>query len=578
MSGKLWVDPAGLKARAAAFQELGAEMQQVVARLQAALAAEGRWWGEDESGEQFGQYYEPDADKAISALQEIATALNGFGTQVAQSADTVTAADVVGREQIENAPYSTDPTARPAAAEDIAGPLQPAASAGGPDQVGPNSVTGPGDPDQVAQNSVTSPAAPAAPGVTPDPSSGGGAPGSEGAEPGTSGQAEGPEAGQPGTPGGDPARNRNERQSPERAQTPVGGPRTVERPGPAGGPPGAPGGPARQVAQRPGGSPGGATQPPRVTAGGDGKPPGSPGSGRPASSGPTDSVPPSVPGQRNDNRNDNKPAKDDKAAPGRPERGQATDGARPGPSAPKPVETPLMRAARQLSDRHGVTVAGFENDELDETVVGEFLTATDDVLTRYPVLALREVGIGAVVAADIVEARPCPEPGDARRSPSPWDITFDAGLAADPERLAEIVLEKRRPGRTVVGPEVSPAYEATIREFGRAFDRAGDRLAHGLAQRALIADYLSGASGHRESGLARQVAGYRRWRDQLSDSCFEDGLFDPGAALVEAFTDVMLNGDGASEPATTLCRLLAATAETNLAEDPGSGEEVRNRT
>ncbi|WP_280337404.1 hypothetical protein [Nocardia wallacei] len=100
----------------------------------------------------------------------------------------------------------------------------------------------------------------------------------------------------------------------------------------------------------------------------------------------------------------------------------------------------------------------------------------------------------------------------------------------------------------------------TVREFGRAIDRAGDRRARGVAQRTLIAEYLSGGAAD-EMSFGQVVAGYRRWRDQLSGSGFDRGVLAPADALADAFTDVMLNDGKASEPAKTLCRLLIDTAE-----------------
>lgn len=154
-------------------------------------------------------------------------------------------------------------------------------------------------------------------------------------------------------------------------------------------------------------------------------------------------------------------------------------------------------------------------------------------------------------------------PADAEAGVSvlEWGVALDGELAGNPAVLAEVLLrERRRRGASVVGEQTRAVYEATVREFGRALDRAGGRRARVCAQRSLIAEYLGGGVEYRGAGLARVVAGYRRWRDQLSEGSFDGGVFDAEAALADAFTDVMLNSDKASEPAKALCRLLTETA------------------
>lgn len=55
---------------------------------------------------------------------------------------------------------------------------------------------------------------------------------------------------------------------------------------------------------------------------------------------------------------------------------------------------------------------------------------------------------------------------------------------------------------------------------------------------------------------------YENWRGQLSGYSFWKGGFHPTEALAEAFADVELNGDRASEPARVLYELLVDTAES----------------
>ena len=192
-------------------------------------------------------------------------------------------------------------------------------------------------------------------------------------------------------------------------------------------------------------------------------------------------------------------------------------------------------------------------------MAGEFLAAIDDVLTRWSVITVRRLALDTVDTGSVVRvARD--RVSEAEEPRCSWSATFDKDLAADPNTLARVLEDLRRPGAAVAHAEERPVYAATVREFGRAFDLAGGGRARRRAQRSLIGEYLSGGHDCRGATLGRVVAGYQRWRDQLGGASFDRGRFDPGPALAEACTDVILNGDNATEPAKTLCRLLIDTA------------------
>ncbi|MBF6174891.1 hypothetical protein [Nocardia blacklockiae] len=249
----------------------------------------------------------------------------------------------------------------------------------------------------------------------------------------------------------------------------------------------------------------------------------------------------------------------------RPEAGTGADGRDRAPTwarRPAEAETALARAARALGHRHALAVSGFDGPELDAVVVGEFLAAVDDVLARWPVIAVRRVAVASLGASAVV--RVALEQASDSEAPG-WYVTLDEDAAADPGLLEEMQRARHRPGAAVAHADERPVYAATVREFGRALDLAGGEQARGRAQRCLIGEYLRG--GNRAAGLGAVVAGYKRWRDQLSGASFDRGRFDPGAALADAFTDVMLNGDSASEPAKTLCGLLTDTVA--VAAGPG---------
>jgi hypothetical protein len=106
-------------------------------------------------------------------------------------------------------------------------------------------------------------------------------------------------------------------------------------------------------------------------------------------------------------------------------------------------------------------------------------------------------------------------------------------------------------------------YAAILRELGAAIDLVGGFRAHKEAQRALITEYMR-VNGPRGETLSRVVAGYKRWRAQLGDNCFEQGLFVPGRALAEGFAAVESSEDEANGPQKVLGRLLVAMSRAEL--------------
>ncbi|WP_280318959.1 WXG100 family type VII secretion target [Nocardia wallacei] len=561
MSGVMWVDPEALRVRGAAFREVGEEIRQAVSQLRAVVSAQGRWWGDDESGAAFGQTYAPDVEKAIAALHELAAALQGFGAQVSGVSDRVVTVDRALGQQIQNTtaashfdrPWSSadlvpgasgnqsaaaTPVLTP---DDPAGPSSAVADQGSPvDSGGMDRVpVDGGRSDPVAHRDRSAPAEEKS-------DSAGESPGAARANP-----ADGPtdldEA-----EGGGVGPTRSDQPAWARGRGPEAGARS------AGGQPAGQGGPGSAPDRNTGAAPGGpraAARPPAVAAAGDRTPPGTPWSGNPDPSAPPPGRP-SAPARRDDG----KPVADNRStSPRNPSEGRPRPVAAGSTAGPRPGSGPA-RIARGLADRHGVVVSGFDKPGLDEAVVGEFLAAVDDVLTRYPVIDLRSVGCGEVDGDSPVRVGQLERDPAGEHSPSEWAVVLDGELAANPDALAEILRRQCRPGAAVPGTESRAVYAVTVREFGRAIDRAGDRRARGVAQRTLIAEYLSGGAAD-EMSFGQVVAGYRRWRDQLSGSGFDRGVLAPADALADAFTDVMLNDGKASEPAKTLCRLLIDTAE-----------------
>ncbi|MFG1795397.1 hypothetical protein [Nocardia sp. NPDC049149] len=572
MSRSLWVDPEGLHARGAAMQEIGDEIGQVVARLRAALDAEGRWWGDDEAGKAFEKTYEPDARQAVAALAEFAASVDGFGRDVMIAAENFQIMDQVGGKQIEaatetdaGAPLGGDLPAEPVRAPDVA------ATPSSPEQlplVAPQS-----DADQVAAEAMPLPTKPLPHNGFPDPApNGGNRQGSRGVDGGAD-----PQAAPAGAGSGDRAVGQDRRRPVEPIATSNAVPpsvRQADRPAgsekkPATAP--APGGPTNTVAP-----PRAGASPPAVSAPSARRPPGTPWSGGAPSAGSPAGSPPPV--ARPDRPAVSPPAGAKRPVrAGRPVVPRADRDQQRRSSRQLHADSEIARLARELADRHGIAVSGLDTPGIHEAYIRAFLAAVVDVLTKFPVIALRHVGIAPL--GDHAIARVERRSTGVGNAASTWSADLNATLLADAARLAEAMRAADRPGSVVAQSDIRPVYTATVREFGRAFDLAGAGQARARAQRALIAEYLADG-GHRRVGLARVVRGYLQWRDQLSGSSFDKGRFDAPAALAAAFTDVMLNGDRATEPAQTLCRLLVDTARPSATAGtarPGDGEPRRVR-
>ncbi|MEV0032773.1 hypothetical protein [Nocardia sp. NPDC050793] len=225
----------------------------------------------------------------------------------------------------------------------------------------------------------------------------------------------------------------------------------------------------------------------------------------------------------------------------------------------------VTELARMLADRHGLEVIGFETSGLDLVTVREFVSAVDDVLSTYPMLRLRCVGIGVLgPESTVISVQPSRTSRDDTSQPSAWSIILDADAAREPHRHAEGFREVLQGLLSVVaGADQRPIYSSAVLSLGRALDVGACGAARQRAERALIAEYLFvHGGGYRRLGLGRVVSDYRRWRGPLCGSAY--GSLDPGRALATAFTDVVLNRACAAEPAKALHRLLVETARQAL--------------
>ncbi|MEU1959377.1 hypothetical protein [Nocardia sp. NPDC019304] len=200
--------------------------------------------------------------------------------------------------------------------------------------------------------------------------------------------------------------------------------------------------------------------------------------------------------------------------------------------APDPFEA--LRIAREMSARHGVEVVGFDTANVDLQVIREIASAIDELLTKYP-MPLR----GVELTAD-TEPRPRPErdPTAAQSADAPIWLLLDHAALSSP-RSAPV--ETRRIFRRR-GPAERPVYTAVVREFAGALDVAGAFRARQEALRTLINESLRGGGG----GL---------------------GLLDPGRALIDGFTEVVLRGERASATAKELHGALVKMARVESSDD-----------
>jgi uncharacterized protein YukE len=557
----LSVDPAQLRESAAELRQAAEDAERVANELKAALADEGEFWGDDEAGETFAHTYKPGADRTLEGFDDLVADIRAMSSAMKHAADAFEDGDHSGRQNIRNSaddgiPYPNAPSRNPSA-----GPV-PQATASEPLSHTNDSARPPGTPDRPANGDSARPQ-PDAPndrgGIDTQqplesgrqPAASGQQSAASGQEPATSGQQP-PESGQPD----DSTSNSPETESPEDEsgdQPPAaetGSPTTpgngTERQGaPANTPTGKQAGPPTMPSGRNDSGKPSANTP--WTRNGSGTPwakAPSP-SGAPANETPPRVSPPRTP--------DRPPAgKKPEPAPKRPAQKRAPKPA--GVRARRATDAEAMRIAREMAARHNIEIVGFDATGIAAATVQDIADAVDTVLPRMPG-ALRGIEIRHVTGSlSTVENRsPASQSGEV----APWIVLAHTAVS-DPRMLAG-----RSRATTRAGTARRPMYAAILRELGAAIDLAGGFRAHKEAQRALITEFMR-INGPRGETLSRVVAGYKRWRAQLGDNCFEQGLFVPGRALAEGFAAVESSEDEANGPQKVLGRLLVAMSRAEL--------------
>ncbi|MFE7800919.1 hypothetical protein [Nocardia sp. NPDC057440] len=195
-----------------------------------------------------------------------------------------------------------------------------------------------------------------------------------------------------------------------------------------------------------------------------------------------------------------------------------------------------MRIAREMAAKHDLEIIGFDTAGISEPTIREIAVAVDDMLAKYPI-PLRGIEIAETHdgAPSRLVREEVPE-GEQPEAPATW-IVLDRAAVANPIRAAGAVASATRKRADRHDYDERPVYVTIVREFGRALDTAGNFRARQEAQRRLITESLRGGAG------------------------FGHGLLDPGTALIEGFTEVVLRGDRAGGVATALHGALVKMAQ-----------------
>ncbi|GGL14270.1 hypothetical protein [Nocardia jinanensis] len=549
MSGELRLDLDSLRERGARLADIADRVQQTHAGLRYCLQQAEGSFGDDYMGRTFAEQFTPRAEQVVSTVQAMAEGMRSNAAGIISAANDFGAQDTDSAARVAGAAQDTGPAPAGRAESPPAGTVGPQSPVDGPR---------PNPPDQAAvtpeQNSPVYPAGgPQSRSTDQLPAGGHNRPGS----------APAPD----GSPGRAAADNGPRSESPWSRSRPETGPASNQATG-------APGGRSGPAVPPPSSavSPPPVADPSRNTPQTLGRPSGSPVAGPAGRAGaPWTETPPRAPGQPGmpgSPGNAGRPANTGQApqqGPARPNSPAGDNGRdrdRRGGRERSPADPAIERLARELAERHGVEVTGFDAPDLQLAPVQEFVTAVDRVLTDYPMIVLETVAVAELEdeLGTVRWAGALPDSeGDAR------SITLDRRAAQQPQPPARSSRTPAHPQDATAdteetGETIQPdIYTATLRAFGRAFDAAGGGVAHRRAQRVLISEYLNTQPRPRPA-LSEMVRGYREWRAELSGNATERGGFDVDEALAVAFAEVVQHGEEAGIQARLLHAVLVAAA------------------
>ncbi|MEV0295961.1 WXG100 family type VII secretion target [Nocardia sp. NPDC050710] len=558
MGQSLYVDPDEMRRTAAELRALAEETARVVAELKADLAREGECWGDDKPGKTFAESYVPGAKQGMTGFENLVQNVEAMSSNLRSTVESFENQDRDAGNSIRDSDSDTGSTRVP-------GTTYPSwndqsNSGGDQDRQAPGTGQAPND---AAQSGSGSPAA--------------GNNGTNAQQP--AGQRHADSSAGSNSPGSDSGPGGHQQQAPSQPTTPGPNPSAPAASAPS---------PAASASPSPGSGRGAGTpttstpnaQPPggrNASAPAASRNPGAPWSKLGTGTSPEQQSPP--PGGRNASAPRNPGAPWSKPGTGTSPEQQPPPRVAPPrrPAAPKPAPEPeqrknpapkvqpkpvtgdeAMRIITAMAVRHNLHITGFEASGISAQTAQEISDAVDSVLTKYPI-ALRGIEI-AESGGDLssVENRAEPTAPEPEPEPEPW-IVLDRRAVDDPGALSGRDQPRARP----VGNAHRPMRTRILREFGHVADLVGGFRARQTVQRALITEYLrvTGAEGRT---LAHVVDGYRRWRDQLGENCFRDGVLDPGRALAEGFATVEQGGVQAPGPAKVLHRLLLVMARLDM--------------
>ncbi|PPJ30185.1 hypothetical protein C5E45_10770 [Nocardia nova] len=544
MDQSLFVDPDELRDAAAELRARAAETTRMMAELKSDLAREGECWGDDEPGRLFAESYVPESDRNLSGFENLVQNIETLSANLHALAENFENQDRDGGAGIRNSlpnprsplypesgyvPLFDQPNQAANPNRDLFSPEQ------GRQPTVPSSAGTPVSADTGTPTPQQPPARQPLAGAPAD-SPGGSSGRGPGSGDSTGAGSQEPSAGRQQTPSD--LDNSGRRASAPAAATPPSASAPRSSTPPSTPPPAS--APKAETTTAPGTrSPGPKPSAPTAPRS-SGVPWSKPGVG----SQPGQSAPPRV-----------SPPRRPSAPNPEPKPKQRKDAA-PKPS-PRPVTADeAMQIIDAMATRHNLRVTGFETSGITTQTALEIAGAVDAVLTKYP-LPLRGIAV-----ADGGDELSRVENRAQAAAPEPW-IVLDNAVVADPGTLSGRDRTRDRP----VELADRAVHARMLRELGQVVDLVGGFRARTMVQRALITEYLR-VTGTDGRTLAHVTDGYRRWRDQLSEYCFRNGVLDPGRALSEGFARVEQGGVQTPGPAKVLHRLLLTMARVDMRSRP----------
>lgn len=249
----------------------------------------------------------------------------------------------------------------------------------------------------------------------------------------------------------------------------------------------------------------------------------------------------------------------------------------PKPPEPEPPAAPAgkpdwsaAQTAQQVGDMlqakyPDLHILGFNNYyKTDIRAVREFAEAVDDMLTKYPQIALTQVDITKSSKKRLQRAYAWATPRDTGKGYMETSISLNATKAKDWDAYRASKEYGWSIGWTFPGDPDRPVYSTMIHELGHALDFAGGEAAHRQTTPVLQALYATISP----NGAKASMAEYKDWlRQQMSTYSFKGGdkatgVPEPWEVLAEAFADVENNGAKASDTSKALHKLLIDSANT----------------